>query len=102
MRRATLLGLLAALALPAPAFAHASLEHTSPGFRQRLERSPVQVRLEFDQGVKAFPSSIQVLDANGKLFSGVARSVGRKSTRFTAANVNHFCLEYLIWLLRAS
>ena len=76
MRRATLLGLLAALALPAPAFAHATLEHTSPGFRQRLQRSPAEVRLEFDQGVKAFPSSIEVLDANGKLLSGIARSVG--------------------------
>ena len=78
MRRATLLGLLAALALPAPAFAHATLEHTSPGFRQRLQRSPAEVRLEFDQGVKVFPSSIQVRDANGKLLSGVARSVGSR------------------------
>jgi copper transport protein len=73
-----------ALALPAPAFAHATLDHTSPGFRQRLERSPAQVRLEFDQGVKAFPSSIQVLDANGKLYSGAARSAGPAQQVVTA------------------
>ena len=53
--------------MPAQAFAHATLEHTSPGFRQRLERSPAQVRLEFDQGVKVFPSSIQVMDARERL-----------------------------------
>ena len=76
MRRAALAVVFAALVLPAPAFAHATLEHTMPAFRQRLERSPAQVRLEFDQGVKAFPSSIQVRDATGKLLSGVARSVG--------------------------
>ena len=65
---------LAALALPAPAFAHATLEHTSPGFRQRLDRTPAQVRLEFDQGVKPLPNSIVVLSANGKVVSGVTRT----------------------------
>ena len=85
-RHATVLVALAALASPAPAFAHATLEHTSPGFRQRLERTPTQVRLEFDQGVKAFPSSIQVRDATGKLLSGVARSVGPRG-QFVATPV---------------
>ena len=78
MRRAAFLVSLAALVLPAPAFAHATLEHTSPGFRQRLERAPTQVRLEFDQGVKAFPNSIQVRDSNGKLLSGSALSLGKQ------------------------
>jgi copper transport protein len=76
MRRALLGASLAFLALPAPAFAHATLEHTSPGFRQRVERSPGQIRLDFDQGVKAFPNSIQVLGPDGKVYSGVARSGG--------------------------
>ncbi|HEX6700369.1 MAG TPA: copper resistance protein CopC [Gaiellaceae bacterium] len=75
---------LAALALPAPAFAHATLDHTSPGFRQRLERTPTQVRLEFDQGVKVFRNSIEVLDANGKLYSGAARSAGPAKQVVTA------------------
>jgi copper transport protein len=76
VRRALLAASLALLALPAPAFAHATLEHTSPGFRQRVERSPTQIRLEFDQGVKAFPSSIQVIDPSGKVYSRAARSTG--------------------------
>ena len=74
MRRAVLIAIGVALAAPAQASAHATLEHTSPGFRERLERSPAQVRLEFDQGVKAFPDSIEVLDAKGKLLSRAARS----------------------------
>jgi copper transport protein len=76
MRRALPFVALTALALPAPAFAHATLGHTSPGFRQRLERAPAQVRLEFDQGVKAFPDSIEVRNAKGTLVSGSARSAG--------------------------
>ena len=80
MRRTLLAASLVALVAPAQAFAHATLEHTSPGFRQRLERSPEQIRLEFDQGVKAFPSSIQVFDANGHVFSGAAASGGRADT----------------------
>src|SRR5207253_9897516 len=76
-RRALLVASLFALVAPAQAFAHATLEHTSPGFRQRLERSPKQIRLEFDQGVKAFPNSIKVYDANGHVFSGAAASGGR-------------------------
>jgi copper transport protein len=76
MRRALLLAAIGALLAPAQAFAHATLERTSPGFRERLERAPAQVRLEFDQGVKAFPDAIRVLDSNGKVFSGAARSSG--------------------------
>jgi copper transport protein len=76
MRRALVAAAALALLAPADAFAHATLEHTSPGFRQRLQHSPGQIRLEFDQGVKAFPDSIQVLNVNGKLLSGRARTAG--------------------------
>ncbi len=62
-----------ALVLPGAAFAHASLEHTKPSFRQRVEVSPREVVLDFDQGVKAFPSSIEVRTGDGKLVSGPAR-----------------------------
>ena len=48
MRRAALLAALAALAFPADALAHASLEHTWPSFRQRVQTSPTSVRLNFD------------------------------------------------------
>jgi copper transport protein len=67
---------LLALAVPANAFAHASLKATEPGFRQRVEIPPAQVRLHFDQGVKVFPSSIEVLTAKGRVVSGTARQGG--------------------------
>lgn len=74
MRRAVALLALLALAAPASAFAHASLERTQPGFRERLERAPARVVLVFDQTVKALPSSIEVRTATGRLVSGAARS----------------------------
>jgi copper transport protein len=68
------LGGLVALALPGQAFAHATLRATQPAFKQRLAAGPAQIRLHFDQGVKAFPDSIKVLTSDGKVVSGVARS----------------------------
>jgi len=72
VRRALLLALLAALALPGAAFAHASLRSGVPAYGQRLDGSPEQIRLHFDQGVKAFPRSILVLTAGGAVVSGPA------------------------------
>jgi copper transport protein len=63
---------LVALALPAPAFAHASLEQTWPAFRERLSRPPQEVVLRFDQAVKPMPRSIRVLTAAGEVVSGSA------------------------------
>jgi copper transport protein len=64
---------LIALALPASALAHASLQQTWPGFRERLSGSPHEVVLRFDQAVKPMPRSIQVRTAAGKVVSGSAR-----------------------------
>jgi copper transport protein len=75
MRRVAVVAIVA-LALPANAFAHASLKLTEPAFKQRVEVAPAQVRLHFDQGVKVFPSSIEVLTASGKVVSGTARQGG--------------------------
>ena len=58
MTRLLPVAVLAALLLPAQAFAHATLEHTSPGFEQRLGSSPRKVTLDFDQYVKALPRSL--------------------------------------------
>ncbi len=70
MRRAALfLGALVALALPEVAFAHASIESTSPKFRQRLERSPTEVEIYFDQKVKVLPNGVRVYSAAGELLS---------------------------------
>jgi copper transport protein len=73
MRRALVAAALV-LAFPAQAFAHASLSHTWPSYRERLAVPPAQVRLRFDQGVKVFPGSIRVLTSRGKVVSGPARN----------------------------
>ena len=77
MRRVALIALALAIGLgawPAQAYAHATLRQTSPAFKQRLASSPAQIRLHFDQGVKAFADSIEVLTTTGKIVSGVAHS----------------------------
>jgi copper transport protein len=75
MKRALFLAVLAALALPATAFAHASLRHEAPSFKQRVGASPRQVVLQFDQPVVALPRAIQVLTLAGKNVAGVARAI---------------------------
>ncbi|MFL5946546.1 MAG: copper resistance CopC/CopD family protein [Gaiellaceae bacterium] len=67
MRRALVIGLFAALAFPAQAFAHATLEHTSPRFEQRLPSAPRTVTLRFDQYVKALPQSLQLYSTRGAI-----------------------------------
>ncbi|HVN62942.1 MAG TPA: CopD family protein [Gaiellaceae bacterium] len=74
MRAALVLAVLAALAAPGTAFAHASLTSGVPSYGERLAASPAQVRLHFDQGVKVFPRSILVLTVDGRVVSGPARS----------------------------
>ncbi|MGZ4387781.1 MAG: copper resistance CopC/CopD family protein [Gaiellaceae bacterium] len=74
-RTTLLLALALALAFPAAASAHATLEHTYPRFQQELARGPAFVRLSFDQQVKSFPDSIQVVDEVGRPVPGTARSL---------------------------
>jgi copper transport protein len=75
MRRALLIAALAALVLPATAFAHASLRKESPEFGQELAQSPRQVVLQFDQTVDALPKAIQVLTLDGKNVAGTPRAI---------------------------
>jgi copper transport protein len=80
MRRLVLpVALVAALAAPAAAFAHASISSSSPASKQRLQQSPREVSIRFDQTVKAFPNAIRVYTATGRLVSGspVQRDHGR-------------------------
>jgi copper transport protein len=74
MKRAVGLFVLLALVAPAAAFAHASVRATNPSYRERLDRAPRTVSVRFDQGVKAFPNSIEVFSPDGKVFTGPARS----------------------------
>ena len=73
MKRAFVAVALISLALPATAFAHATLLDAKPGFAARLKASPPRVVLHFDQGVKVFAGGVAVYDANGKLRSGPPR-----------------------------
>jgi copper transport protein len=72
VRRAVVLA-LAVLAFPGTAWAHATLERTSPKVGQRLEASPRTVTLRFDQSVRVLPNGIQVFDPQGKVVSGPPR-----------------------------
>jgi copper transport protein len=67
---------LLALAFPAAASAHATLESTTPSFRQELRQAPRAIRLHFDQRVKVLPGAVKVLDANGQDFARPARVEG--------------------------
>ncbi|MGH3025873.1 MAG: copper resistance CopC/CopD family protein, partial [Gaiellaceae bacterium] len=60
---------LVALAFPALASAHATLEQTTPHFGTEVQRSPAQIRLRFDQGVSVLPGAVRVLDGNGRNFA---------------------------------
>ena len=67
---------LAALAFPAAASAHATLQSTTPRFGTELQRSPGVIRLHFDQSVKILPGQIQVLNGVGRNFAYGAHAVG--------------------------
>jgi copper transport protein len=77
VRRALLVVVLAALAAPAAAFAHASIIGESPAYRERLARSPGQVVVRFDQTVDVLPGAIRVLDADGTNLAGPAHAITR-------------------------
>ena len=68
MRRALVLALLAALALPATALGHASIRASFPKSTQRLDQAPRRVEVDFDQAVSVFPSGIRVYGARGRIY----------------------------------
>jgi copper transport protein len=64
MKRCLLLAVVvAALVFPAHALAHATLETTTPRYRETVSTSPRSLVLGFDQYVKALPGSIQLYSA---------------------------------------
>ncbi|MGH2972948.1 MAG: copper resistance protein CopC [Gaiellaceae bacterium] len=75
MRRALPIAAAVALLLPASAYAHASLQRETPGFKQRLSAPPRQVVLQFDESVDALPKAIQVFTLKGKNLAGKPRAV---------------------------
>jgi copper transport protein len=73
VRRLVALGAVLALLVPAVAWAHATLERTTPSFQQDVALSPKTIELHFDQYVK-FPS-IEVLNVHGRNYALPARAV---------------------------
>jgi copper transport protein len=74
VRRVAVIGLLV-LAFPGTAWAHATLERTSPEIGQRLSVAPRGIILRFDQSVRVLPNGIQVFDGKGRVVSGAPRIV---------------------------
>ena len=73
MKRILLAAATLALVFPAQAFAHATLEKTTPGFRERLPSSPQKIVLVFDQYVQPLPGSVHLYSSSGSV--GVKRVV---------------------------
>ena len=73
MKRVVLILATLALVLPAQAFAHATLQKTAPGFRERLPSSPQKIVLRFDQYVQQLPGSVHLYSSTGSV--GVERVV---------------------------
>jgi len=77
MRRMLLFAALCALVVPAHAFAHATLERTSPGFQQRVAVSPSTVTLRFDQYIERLPHAVRLYSRQGELSIPRIRDTGR-------------------------
>jgi copper transport protein len=72
MRRLLAVGiaLIATLAAPAAALAHATLTHPFPGYQTSQAVAPREVVLRFDQSVAIIPHSLEVFAADGRKVSG--------------------------------
>ena len=70
-----MLAAVVALAVPATAFAHASIRYEWPAYRERMPFTPRQIILRFDQTVDVLPGAIKVLDANGHDLAGPAHAI---------------------------
>jgi len=82
MRRLVLAAaLLAALALPAGAQAHAFLDHAVPAVGGKVHGQPAEVRLQFSQPLEPAFSTVRVLDRNG-------RQIDRKDKRLDPADAS--------------
>ena len=70
MRRALLAALAVALIAPAAASAHATMTGATPAEQGRVETSPNEITLRFDQSVVAPADAIVVLGADGRDHAG--------------------------------
>jgi copper transport protein len=84
MKRFLLMAATLALVFPAQAFAHATLEHTTPGFRQRLPSSPQKIVLRFDQYVQVLPGSVRLYSSSGGMAVERVAADGRYLTAWVS------------------
>jgi methionine-rich copper-binding protein CopC len=75
------IALLAALALPAGALAHAFLDRAVPAVGSKVHGRPAEVRLRFSQPLEPAFSTVKVLDASGK-------QIDRKDKRLDPADAS--------------
>src|SRR3954447_4477053 len=66
-----------ALALPASAFAHASLLRSTPAAGSSVASSPAALTLAFDDGVRVGPGVEAVRNGDGSVLAGKAQTRGR-------------------------
>jgi copper transport protein len=78
MRRALPICIVAALVLPASAFAHASLLRESPAYKQEVTSAPHWISLRFDQTVELIPNAVEVLNRRGVNLAKPARVDGTR------------------------
>ena len=79
MSRALYLAVLLTLMLPAPALAHAMLEHASPAAGAAMHNAPAEVHLEFSERLDPASSDIAVADSAGQSVIGGVTVVKGKS-----------------------
>jgi methionine-rich copper-binding protein CopC len=72
-----LVAILLLLAIGLPAWAHGSLQATTPRADAVLDRSPGEIRLQFSEPLEANFSSIKLSDAQGKEITGEKPQVDR-------------------------
>jgi copper transport protein len=78
--RALLVVIVAALAWPGAALAHATLLSSQPAAGAALARSPLTVRLVFDDTVRPGPGVAAVRNGGGSMLAGQAQTSGRVET----------------------
>jgi hypothetical protein len=78
----TILAGLACVAMSAPAFAHAFLDHAVPGVGTTVSTAPAELALSFTENIVPAFSGVHVTNANG-----AAVAIGRPS--FGPANTMH-------------
>ena len=73
------------LGAPSTAFAHASLQSSTPASSSVLEESPTAIVLDFDDAVEVAVASIQLFDSNGDIVSLDAPRQGDDDSIVTAS-----------------